>query len=659
MQRSVERSIEYLMRKRISAYLMMLCICLGLLIPDTVVWAAAGKTSLSVSSGSVNIGDTVTVTGKASGPSGEKVVATMTLSWDASVLEFVSSSVDSNGGGGSRLINGDSFTITLKAVGAGTSAVSLSATDGILFDTVEELSSMEGSSASVTVNNAAGGGTGSGGGNAGGGNTGGGNTGGSTSGGGTGNGGGNTGGNTQGAPAESLSADNSLKSLTISPGTLSPAFSYNKTSYTATVGSDVTSVVVSAVPANEKAVVESVTGNQNLKEGVNNIKIVVKAENGVTATYTVKVTKQAGAAEEKPTEEQTKPEETETKEPETEQPETVVTVNGAAYEISEKFAAEDIPADFQENTINYHGTSYKGVSYTKGSLNLLWMTPQNPPEGQKAAGSFFVYDETRDTVYPFVRFANGEKYVIALLAPVDAVIPEQYMQTSLSVDEIRTITAYQQTAESESEIVSAFYVFYGVNHEGTENWYQYDSLEGTYQRLSTDLAGEGEVQTAELQELQEEYAALSEQYDDEKTFARTAMAVMGFVIAVLVIVIINLLLFRFRNKGAGELSEDDLWEEDDSDFRDEEDMDEPTDADDEDFPEGDEEDIDETGDDLIDEEDWETDEAGETLADDEEDAAGEEKESRPGKRQLQGKKDGGGEKARTSDQLEIIDFNDL
>ena len=111
-----------------------------------------------------------------------------------------------------------------------------------------------------------------------------------------------------------------------------------------------TSVVVSAVPANEKAVVESVTGNQNLKEGVNNIKIVVKAENGVTATYTVKVTKQAGAAEEKPTEEQTKPQEPET-EPVTEQPETVVTVNGAAYEISEKFAAEDIPADFQETKL--------------------------------------------------------------------------------------------------------------------------------------------------------------------------------------------------------------------------------------------------------------------------------------------------------------------
>ena len=57
-----------------------------------------------------------------------------------------------------------------------------------------------------------------------------------------------------------------------------------------------TSIAVSATPANEKAVVESVSGNENLKEGVNQIKIVVKAENGVTATYTIKVTKQSGGA---------------------------------------------------------------------------------------------------------------------------------------------------------------------------------------------------------------------------------------------------------------------------------------------------------------------------------------------------------------------------
>lgn len=561
------------MKKKIGVFLLALCMCLGLMPPDVTVWAASGKTSVSVSAGSVNIGDTVTVQGKASGPSGEKALATMMLSWDAGVLEFVSCSVDSSGGGGSRLVNGDSFTITLKAKAAGTSAISLSATDGVLFDTVEELESMAGSSASVTVNNAAGsgntggsvgGGENAGGGASGGDSTGGGNTGGDTS------GGGNTGSSAGGNSGQSLSADNSLKSLMISPGTLSPAFAQNKTSYTATVGGDVTGIAVSATPANEKAVVESVSGNENLKEGVNQIKIVVKAENGVTATYTIKVTKQSGgAADTKPEGGEDTPEGgadgTELPgESSGENTESTVAVNGVSYEISGDFTAEDIPADFTENTILYHGNEYKGVSYTKGSLSLLWMKPQTSGEDGEQKGRFFVYDETRDTVYPFVRFVNGEKYVIALLAPVDFVVPEDYLQTSLAVDEENTVTAYQKVQEEDSEVVSAFYVFYGLNQDGTENWYQYDSLEGTYQRLSVSFtAGNAEGAEEEIKYTEEEYNTLLEQYNKEKDFARTVMAILGFVIAVLVIAVINLLLFRFRKRREDGLEEDDFYEEDD------------------------------------------------------------------------------------------------
>ena len=80
-------------------------------VPQTV-FAASGSTSVSVSSGSVNIGDTVTVTVKASGPSGEKANATMTLSYDSSVLQFVSCNTTYGGGGGSvmateRKLHGD------------------------------------------------------------------------------------------------------------------------------------------------------------------------------------------------------------------------------------------------------------------------------------------------------------------------------------------------------------------------------------------------------------------------------------------------------------------------------------------------------------------------------------------------------------------------
>ena len=54
-----------------------------------------------------------------------------------------------------------------------------------------------------------------------------------------------------------------------------------------------TSIAVSATPVNEKATIESVTGNTNLAVGANVVQIVVKAENGTTATYKITVTRQA------------------------------------------------------------------------------------------------------------------------------------------------------------------------------------------------------------------------------------------------------------------------------------------------------------------------------------------------------------------------------
>lgn len=510
------------MKKKFGIILAVMC--LWLLMPQTAdtVWAASGATSVSVSSGTVNIGDTVTVTVKASGPSGEKAIAKMTLSYDAKVLEFVScSAMTYGGGGGSVIATGESYTVTLKAIGAGNSALSVSGDDGVIFETSEEMDAMSGSSASVTVNNAAGG------------------TAGTTA-----------GGNASDSPATGKqSADNSLKSLTISPGTLSPAFTGKTTTYSATVGSDVTSIAVSATPVNDKATVESVTGNTELKAGANTIKVVVKAENGVTATYTINVTKQGGAAAEPTDEEQ--PEET----PETAEPtEETVTVGGTAYQIADDFIAEDIPVDFTETTINYHGTDYKGVSFDKGSLGLLWMKPMDAAD---AGGRFFVYDGTRDACYPFVKLSHGEKYVIALLAPIDFTMPENYVQTELATGDAGNITAYQITQE-ETELVSDFYTFYAVNNDGTEGWYQYDALEGTYQRANAaDVQQEEAADEADITYLQEEYDALSQRYTEEKAFSRNVMAVLVFILAVLVIVIINLLIHRFRGGNSDDFSDDD------------------------------------------------------------------------------------------------------
>lgn len=89
------------------------------------------------------------------------------------------------------------------------------------------------------------------------------------------------------------SADNSLDELKISGAELSPDFYYSTVNYTATVSYEVTSVKVSTRTSNPTATVESVSGNENLVVGENKIRIVVVAENGNKATYTIKLTRLA------------------------------------------------------------------------------------------------------------------------------------------------------------------------------------------------------------------------------------------------------------------------------------------------------------------------------------------------------------------------------
>ena len=96
------------------------------------------------------------------------------------------------------------------------------------------------------------------------------------------------------AAQTTLSADNSLEVLSLSAGTLSPDFTGKTVQYTATVPNDVTSVTVTATPANEFATVQSITGNDNLQVGTNTIKVVVKAQNGALAQYTITLTREDG-----------------------------------------------------------------------------------------------------------------------------------------------------------------------------------------------------------------------------------------------------------------------------------------------------------------------------------------------------------------------------
>lgn len=517
------------MKKKLGVIITLLTLCICLMTPQMHVQAASGKTTIAVSASSLNIGQTVTVTAKALGASGESAYANMVLTYDASILEFVSCTATYGGGGGSISVANDSFSVTLKAIAAGKASLSLSATDGVIFSTAEELESMAGSSTSVTVNNEA-----------------------------------------------SESADNSLKALTISPGTLSPAFKGSTTKYTATVDNSVTSIAVSATPVNEKATIESVTGNTNLAVGANVVQIVVKAENGTTATYKITVTRQAAGTTGSETTatggengddgngDSETPEDTEEVDTtETQVSAADVVINNTTYHIADNFTEEQIPADFIEATVNFRGTECRGLTFDKGTISLIYLETDNVDE---TTGRFFIYDETRDVVYDFMKFTAGESsYVIPLLAPLDSVLPESYVQVSLQMPENTVMTAYQLPVE-DGEEASDFYIFYGVNQDGTEGWYQYDAAEGTYQRVNGNITETADSSSDDLAALQSEYDELSKKYKDAKSFSRNMIAVLIFVLAIAVVIILNIVLFGRKKKGKDELLDDDDSENEESEY---------------------------------------------------------------------------------------------
>jgi hypothetical protein len=87
------------------------------------------------------------------------------------------------------------------------------------------------------------------------------------------------------------SGNNYLKSLSIPNYDLSSEFSKDRLTYFVEVGSDITSLKISATAEKSSSVV-SITGNSELKDGLNKILITVTAENGNTKTYRIYVSKE-------------------------------------------------------------------------------------------------------------------------------------------------------------------------------------------------------------------------------------------------------------------------------------------------------------------------------------------------------------------------------
>ncbi|MBQ6843847.1 MAG: cadherin-like beta sandwich domain-containing protein [Agathobacter sp.] len=566
--------------RKLQHIVLSFCLILSLFFYPSVE-ADAASVSLGVSASTVNIGDKVTVSVTVP----ESMSATIDLTFSSDVLSFSKASADVNANGSTITMNvgkyslaaSNTISITFKAKTSGTASLNASVVSAVDNDTAEEVS-LDGASTSVTVENTAP--------------------------------------EPENPPTEPenpptepenpptepeepseepKSADNSLSKLKLSSGTLSPSFKYNVTNYTATVGYNVTSVVVSATPSNAKATIVSVTGNGNvnLEVGKNTIQVVVQAENGVKATYTIVVTREEeGTDTPNPPTSETDPESETTPESENE---LGLEWNGQKLQPATDIPNDLIPADFSKNTLVINSVEVPCITFANADLKVLYLT------NEEGAAGFYVYDEAQQSIYPFVKLESNNNYIIVLLPDEENVpAPENYKACTLSIEGKGVINAYQfvepvddaettswfapETFYAAPATASDFYLVYGMNSAGETNWYVYDSVEGTIQRyvgsvqnpiVETEPETEINTETTESNENTEKYDDLLAELEAAENMKLIIICVAVFIVAVLVIIIVNLVL---RGRDEEFFEDEEFDEEDDEEYAEEYDFEEAEDT---------------------------------------------------------------------------------
>ncbi|SFG57530.1 cadherin-like beta sandwich domain-containing protein [Oribacterium sp. WCC10] len=310
--------------------------------------ALAATASISFSDPTVTAGSDVNVTMKISSQDGTLSRADVTLGYDSNLLQFVSGT-DAEGGAGTVRVKGATngagtgtleYNLKFKTLSSGNAAITLSNYE--VYDTDEAIAEVthQGSS-NVTVSSA------------------------------------------------STASNNAiLSSLVVSPGTLTPEFSSSVTEYSVIVGTDVNTLAINAATADSGAST-SVSGNDNLNMGENNVTITVTAADGMTqAAYNIKVTKQEGGPSAEDAAQAAGSTETVNEGVKLSSKEKTITIMNPGSEV-------EIPYGFAESTIDIDGHQVKGWVWKEDTEHKYCIV-----YGMNDAGelNFYRYDLQEKTI---------------------------------------------------------------------------------------------------------------------------------------------------------------------------------------------------------------------------------------------------------------------
>ncbi|MBN1891292.1 MAG: cadherin-like beta sandwich domain-containing protein [Clostridiales bacterium] len=249
------------------------------------------------------------------------------------------------------------------------------------------------------------------------------------------------------------SSNANLSSLRVSPGSFSPSFSSTRTSYSMSVGEDVSKITVNAAPEDSKASVSLNGVQNNIKPGTNRIKITVTAEDGSSKVYTITVTRASG------------PTGTPTPTPE---PLPLMDYQGNEFMIIPIDEDTSIPDGFSATTATYKGVEipvFEGPA-SEGSeekILLVQLLTEQKIE-------YFVYDPIRQSVYPLLFVSQPESNMRILDAGDSTQVPFGYEVFEFEYNDEK-VNAYRLISDPTNPQILLFL----MDEDGSEAFYYYDT----------------------------------------------------------------------------------------------------------------------------------------------------------------------------------------
>ncbi|MBO1871591.1 cadherin-like beta sandwich domain-containing protein [Lachnoanaerobaculum sp. Marseille-Q4761] len=313
-----------------------------------------------------------------------------------------------------------------------------------------------------------------------------------------------------------------LSSLKVSPGKLVPEFSSSVKNYDMSIAGNISNIAVNAKTRQEGAKIV-ITGNDNLVVGVNAITIKVTSPDGsAVESYIINVNK---------SENKKLPEESTVAPEEPVQSESTgsdimhlistdngLRLNGIDYQVSDSFDKNMLPEGFEEATFTYKGRDVKAGKMREQDVYILYLV------GNDGSGDFYIYDDETDTWAVYTQLSTNPKSITIMPTDEDLVVPRGFVESIINING-KKIRGWIWSGDNEKR----YCVVYAMNSDGRKDFYRYDMEERTIQRYFADPNVDTGVTT-------EEYNILEKKYNQTVEWLRNIIAlsvILGIFIFVL------------------------------------------------------------------------------------------------------------------------------